>query len=101
MAKPTTESIALPDFPVTIVRNLDGNFIHNDISLKELVQHTDKGLILYFYPKDSTPGAPPKQRSLLSILMPLIRLVMTSLAYRETALSLMRNLSINTIYRFH
>ncbi|AMN50027.1 MULTISPECIES: peroxiredoxin [unclassified Psychrobacter] len=56
MAKPTTESIVLPDFPVTIVRNLDNNFIHDDISLKELVQHTDKGLILYFYPKDSTPG---------------------------------------------
>ncbi|WP_188032874.1 peroxiredoxin [Psychrobacter sp. ANT_WB68] len=56
MAKPTTETIALPDFPVTIVRELDGNFIHDDISLKELVAHTDKGLILYFYPKDNTPG---------------------------------------------
>ncbi len=56
MAKPTTETIALPDFPVTIVRELDGNFIHDDISLKELVTHTDKGLILYFYPKDNTPG---------------------------------------------
>ncbi|WP_296243141.1 MULTISPECIES: peroxiredoxin [unclassified Psychrobacter] len=56
MAKPTTENIILPDFPVTIVRELDGNFIHDDISLKDLVAHTDKGLILYFYPKDSTPG---------------------------------------------
>ena len=56
MAKPTTETIALPDFPVTIVRELDGNFIHDDISLKELVAHTNKGLILYFYPKDNTPG---------------------------------------------
>lgn len=56
MAKPTTENIALPDFPITIVRELDGNFIHDDISLKELVQNTDKGLILYFYPKDNTPG---------------------------------------------
>lgn len=56
MAKPTTESITLPDFPVTIVRNLDGNFIHDDISLQELVKNTDKGLILYFYPKDNTPG---------------------------------------------
>ncbi|MGP5438530.1 peroxiredoxin [Psychrobacter faecalis] len=56
MAKPTTENLALPDFPVTIVRELDGNFIHDDISLKELVAHTDKGLILYFYPKDNTPG---------------------------------------------
>ena len=56
MAKPTSETITLPDFPVTIVRELDGNFIHDDISLKELVAHTDKGLILYFYPKDNTPG---------------------------------------------
>ncbi|MCH1782402.1 peroxiredoxin [Psychrobacter glaciei] len=56
MAKPTTEIIALPDFPVTMVRELDGHFIHDDIDLKDLVAHTDKGLILYFYPKDSTPG---------------------------------------------
>ncbi len=56
MAKPTTEVIALPDFLVTIVRELNGNFIHDDISLKELVANTSKGLILYFYPKDNTPG---------------------------------------------
>lgn len=56
MAKPTTEIIALPDFPVTMVRELDGHFIHDDVDLKDLVAHTDKGLILYFYPKDSTPG---------------------------------------------
>lgn len=56
MAKPTTETIALPEFPVTIVRELDGNFIHDDINLKEMVANTDKGLILYFYPKDNTPG---------------------------------------------
>ena len=56
MAKPTTETIALPDFPVTMVRELDGHFIHDDISLKDLVAHTNKGLILYFYPKDNTPG---------------------------------------------
>ena len=56
MAKPTAETIALPDFPVTMVRELDGHFIQDDISLKDLVAHTDKGLILYFYPKDNTPG---------------------------------------------
>ena len=56
MAKPTTETIALPHFPVTMVRELDGHFIHDDISLKDLVAHTNKGLILYFYPKDNTPG---------------------------------------------
>lgn len=56
MAKPTEESLSLPTFPVTLVRKLDDNFIHDDISLADLVQHTDKGLILYFYPKDNTPG---------------------------------------------
>ncbi len=56
MAKPTTEVIDLPDFPVTIVRELNGNFIHDNISLKELVKNSSKGLILYFYPKDNTPG---------------------------------------------
>ena len=56
MAKPTTEKLNLPDFPVTIVRELDGNFIHDEINLKEMVANTNKGLILYFYPKDNTPG---------------------------------------------
>ena len=56
MAKSTTETIVLPDFPVTIVRELDDNFIHDDIGLKELIAHTDKGLVLYFYLKDDTPG---------------------------------------------
>lgn len=52
----TTETITLPDFSVTIVRELDGNFINDDISLPEIIAHTGKGLILYFYPKDDTPG---------------------------------------------
>lgn len=56
MAKLTTEVLTLPDFPVTIVRELDGNFIHDDISLQQLVENTSKGLILYFYPRDNTPG---------------------------------------------
>ncbi len=56
MAKPTSETITLPDFPVAIVRELDGNLIDDKVSLQELVQHTGKGLILYFYPKDNTPG---------------------------------------------
>lgn len=56
MAKPTTETISLPDFPVIIVRELDGNFIHDDLSLTDMLSHTGKGLILYFYPKDDTPG---------------------------------------------
>ncbi len=56
MAKVTTEVIALPTFPVSLVRKLDGHFIHDDISLAELMTHKRKGLILYFYPKDDTPG---------------------------------------------
>ncbi len=56
MAKPTTENITLPDFPVTMVRELDEHFIHDEINLREMVANTNKGLILYFYPKDSTPG---------------------------------------------
>ena len=56
MAKPTTETIHLPEFPVTVVRKLAGNFIYDDISLKEMVANTEKGLILYFYPKDDTSG---------------------------------------------
>lgn len=56
MAKPTTEGIALPDFPVTLVRKLDEHFIADDISLPELMNNRKKGLILYFYPKDNTPG---------------------------------------------
>ena len=56
MAKPTTETLYLPDFPVSIVRKIAGNFIHDEISLKEMVANTNKGLILYFYPKDNTPG---------------------------------------------
>ena len=56
MAKPTTENLTLPEFPVTIVRELDGNFVHDEINLKEMINNTNKGLILYFYPKDNTPG---------------------------------------------
>lgn len=56
MAKPTTETLCLPDFPVTIVRAIDGHLIHDDINLKERMTQSDKGLILYFYPKDNTPG---------------------------------------------
>lgn len=56
MAKPTTENTTLPDFPVTLVRALDGHVIQDEISLKDMLANTDKGLILYFYPKDNTPG---------------------------------------------
>ena len=56
MAKPTEENITLPTFAVTLVRKLDGHFIEDDISLSLLMTHKKKRLILYFYPKDDTPG---------------------------------------------
>jgi len=56
MAKPTEEVLALPDFTVPMVRRLDGHFIEDELSLKELMSPKQKGLILYFYPKDNTPG---------------------------------------------
>ena len=56
MAKPTDEQIKLPDFTVPMVRNLNGIVIEGVLSLQELVQNGHKGLILYFYPRDNTPG---------------------------------------------
>lgn len=56
MAKPTEETIALPDFDVPMVRLLNGQYFQDTISLKSLMATKQKGLILYFYPKDNTPG---------------------------------------------
>lgn len=56
MAKPTEENIVLPDFEVPMVQKLKEDFYEADISLKELVANKQKGLILYFYPRDNTPG---------------------------------------------
>lgn len=56
MAKLTDENLTLPDFSVPMVRKLKSQFIEDDLSLKELMAPKQKGLILYFYPKDSTPG---------------------------------------------
>lgn len=56
MAKLTDEKINLPDFTVSMVRKIDGKMVNTEISLKDLVKNTKKGLILYFYPRDNTPG---------------------------------------------
>ena len=56
MAKPTDEQITLPTFSVPMVRKLDGNMIETEVSLSELMSNSQKGLILYFYPRDNTPG---------------------------------------------
>lgn len=56
MAKPTDETLTLPDFPVPMVSKLNEQFFEDSISLKQLMASKQKGLILYFYPKDNTPG---------------------------------------------
>lgn len=56
MAKPTDEIIVLPDFPVAIVQKIDGEMVESEIVLDQFVENKDKGLILYFYPRDNTPG---------------------------------------------
>lgn len=50
-------SIALPSFELTLVKkDEEGNFHHDNINLSDFVKTTQTGLILYFYPKDNTPG---------------------------------------------
>lgn len=50
-------SITLPTTPVLLVsRDATGQFLSEHTTLPELIKNSDKGLILYFYPKDSTPG---------------------------------------------
>ena len=56
MAKPTDEILKLPNFAVPMVRKLGDAFVEDNINLSELIAHTQKGIILYFYPKDDTPG---------------------------------------------
>lgn len=46
------ENIDLPDFLVAIT---DGQTA-SDINLNQQVRDTKKGIIIYFYPKDNTPG---------------------------------------------
>ncbi len=54
MAKPTTETLALPNFMSKLVKTDDLQTI--EISLKELQKQANKGLIVYFYPRDNTAG---------------------------------------------
>lgn len=53
----------LPNFLVTTVEadktskpSEQRQFIHRQINLQDYVKQTDKGLIIYFYPKDNTSG---------------------------------------------
>ncbi|SUD90232.1 peroxiredoxin [Psychrobacter phenylpyruvicus] len=56
MAKPTDEIIALPDFPMPMVQKIEDEMVESEIVLDQFVENMDKGLILYFYPRDNTPG---------------------------------------------
>lgn len=56
MAKPTDEIIALPEFPMPLVQKIDDEMVESEIVLDQFVENMDKGLIIYFYPRDNTPG---------------------------------------------
>ncbi len=57
MAKPTDEIITLPDMASSLVRKQADDFAEQSISLQQLFeQQPEKGLIVYFYPKDNTSG---------------------------------------------
>lgn len=56
MAKPTDEIIALPEFLMPLVQKIDDEMVESEIVLDQFVENMDKGLILYFYPRDNTPG---------------------------------------------
>lgn len=56
MAKPTDEIIALSEFPMPLVQKIDDEMVESEIVLDQFVENMDKGLILYFYPRDNTPG---------------------------------------------
>ncbi len=57
MAKPTDEVITLPTMDSLLVRKQADDFVEQSISLQQLfAQQPEKGLIVYFYPKDNTSG---------------------------------------------
>lgn len=56
MAKPTDEAIELPDYPMPVIQKIEGEIVQSDIILSQFVENKDRGLILYFYPRDNTPG---------------------------------------------
>ncbi len=54
MAKPTTEILVLPNFVSKLVKADDLQTI--EISLEDLQKQANKGLIVYFYPRNNTSG---------------------------------------------
>ncbi|PNK61398.1 peroxiredoxin [Psychrobacter sp. FDAARGOS_221] len=56
MAKPTDENIQLPEFKLPLVQKQSEDISVTDVSLADYVKNSGRGLILYFYPRDNTPG---------------------------------------------
>lgn len=54
--KNSQENIELPSFALQAVYQDGIGFIEKDIYLQDLISTNHLGLILYFYPKDNTPG---------------------------------------------
>ena len=54
--KNTAETLILPDFLVTLVQKIANETIESKLSLVNWIKDSQKGLILYFYPKDHTQG---------------------------------------------
>lgn len=54
--KNTAETLILPDFLVTLVQKIANETIESKLSLVNWIKDSQKGLILYFYPKDNTQG---------------------------------------------
>ncbi|WP_066803073.1 peroxiredoxin [Moraxella oblonga] len=54
--KNSHENITLPTFEVALVQNTGNEPTHQTISLNDFIKQHNSGLILYFYPKDSTAG---------------------------------------------
>lgn len=46
----------LPNISVTVVQKKDDQFLCQETTLAHLLTQSDKGLIVYFYPKDNTKG---------------------------------------------
>lgn len=54
--KNTQENISLPTFELLLVNDVNGDINSHTISLPQWLDERGQGLVLYFYPKDSTAG---------------------------------------------
>lgn len=49
-------TLTLPNSIVTLIKQQQEQFVHISTTLPEWIKNTNKGLIIYFYPKDNTAG---------------------------------------------